>query len=407
MLSHYNNQIRTILILSTGTFLEYFDLMLYVHMSVVLNNIFFPKYSEYSIFIISAFAFCSTYILRPFGALIFGHIGDKYGRLYVLFLTTSIMALSSFTIAILPSYSEIGIAASIIITICRMLQGVTCSGEKIGAEIYLTENIPVPYQYFAVTLIDIAGLFGTLSSLCVAYIVTKYNYSGWRYIFMFGTIISIISIIIRNNLKDNYIINNKDVMIEKKPAIKTYVSMFFIQSSIYTYICFILPSNIMIEKFGFLAKDVIYQNFLVSIASLLSAIIALFLCLKIHPLKMIKFTSIITLIFIPFLPHLLSNLSSKYELLSIQIFLSCFIPSSMPANAIFYKHFPKSKRFTYCGIIIALAKTFTACFTSLGIACMIVYFNNYYPLMLSILFWYICFYSSLKHFEYLEKLKNN
>ena len=65
-------------LLSIGTFLEYFDLMLYVHMAVLLNELFFPKYDPFTNSLLSAFAFCSTYLLRPFGALLFGYIGDNF-----------------------------------------------------------------------------------------------------------------------------------------------------------------------------------------------------------------------------------------------------------------------------------------------------------------------------------------
>ena len=81
-------------LLSIGTFLEYFDLMLYVHMAVLLNELFFPKTDPFTASLLSAFAFCSTYILRPFGALLLGYIGDNIGRKATIIISTGIMALS-------------------------------------------------------------------------------------------------------------------------------------------------------------------------------------------------------------------------------------------------------------------------------------------------------------------------
>ena len=72
------NEKEAVGLLQIGTFLEYFDLMLYVHMSVLLNELFFPKTDPYTASLLSAFAFCSTYIFRPFGALLFGYLGDKF-----------------------------------------------------------------------------------------------------------------------------------------------------------------------------------------------------------------------------------------------------------------------------------------------------------------------------------------
>ncbi|MEY4096568.1 MAG: hypothetical protein RLZZ102_245, partial [Pseudomonadota bacterium] len=124
-------------LLSVGTFLEYFDLMLYVHMAVLLNELFFPKTDPFTASLLAAFSFCSMYLLRPFGAILFGYIGDKIGRRIIVIMTTFIMACSCCIIAILPTYSQIGITASVIITICRMLQGLSSMGEVVASEIYL------------------------------------------------------------------------------------------------------------------------------------------------------------------------------------------------------------------------------------------------------------------------------
>ena len=109
-------------LLSIGTFLEYFDLLLYVHMAVLLNELFFPKTDPHTAALLSAFAFCSSYILRPLGALIFGYLGDNIGRKSTVIITTTMMSLSCFTMANLPTYEQIGITAAYIVTICRIVQ---------------------------------------------------------------------------------------------------------------------------------------------------------------------------------------------------------------------------------------------------------------------------------------------
>jgi MHS family proline/betaine transporter-like MFS transporter len=134
-------------LLSIGTFLEFFDLMLYVHMAVLLNELFFPKTDAHSAQLLSAFAFCTTFVFRPFGALIFGYIGDNLGRKFVVVISTFMMAISCIAIANAPTYAEIGIAASWIITICRIVQSTASMGEIIGGELYLTETIKSPKQY--------------------------------------------------------------------------------------------------------------------------------------------------------------------------------------------------------------------------------------------------------------------
>ena len=83
-------------LLQMGTFLEYFDLMLYVHMAVLLNELFFPRTDPHTASLIAAFTFCSTYVLRPFGALLFGYIGDSMRRKVAIIISTLIMAVSCF-----------------------------------------------------------------------------------------------------------------------------------------------------------------------------------------------------------------------------------------------------------------------------------------------------------------------
>jgi len=81
-------------LLQMGTFLEYFDLMLYIHMAVLLNDLFFPKTDPHTAALLTAFSFCSIYVLRPLGALLFGYIGDNIGRKTTVIITTTIMSLS-------------------------------------------------------------------------------------------------------------------------------------------------------------------------------------------------------------------------------------------------------------------------------------------------------------------------
>ncbi|MDP5370108.1 MAG: MFS transporter, partial [Pseudomonadota bacterium] len=134
-------------LLQVGTFLEYFDLMLYVHMAVLLNDLFFPETDPHTAALLTAFAFCSTYVLRPFGALVFGYIGDNIGRKTTVVLTTMMMSVSCVIMANLPTYAQIGITATWVITICRVMQGLSSMGEVMSAQVYMTEITKPPVQY--------------------------------------------------------------------------------------------------------------------------------------------------------------------------------------------------------------------------------------------------------------------
>ena len=93
-------------ILSIGTFLEYFDLMLYVHMAVLLNDLFFSKEDEFSLQLLSAFSFCITFIFRPIGAILIGRLGDRIGRKATVIITTTTMSISCIVMANLPTWGK-------------------------------------------------------------------------------------------------------------------------------------------------------------------------------------------------------------------------------------------------------------------------------------------------------------
>ncbi|MCX7342826.1 MAG: MFS transporter [Proteobacteria bacterium] len=156
MLSSIREQKEAVGLLQIGTFLEYFDLMLYVHMAVLLNELFSHKTDPHTSALLSAFAFCSTYALRPFSALFFDWIGDTIGRKSTVIITIMMMALSCLIMESLPTYSQIGITAAWIVTLCRVMQGISSMGEVVGAQIYLTEIIKPPTQYRVIAIIPIS-----------------------------------------------------------------------------------------------------------------------------------------------------------------------------------------------------------------------------------------------------------
>lgn len=125
-------QSQAIGLLSIGTFLEYFDLMLCIHMILLLNELFFPKTDQFTSYLLIALSLSLTYIFRPLGALIFGWIGDNIGRKSTIIITTILMSFTCIVVATLPTYNEIGIAASWIISICRIVQGIASIGERVG-----------------------------------------------------------------------------------------------------------------------------------------------------------------------------------------------------------------------------------------------------------------------------------
>ena len=305
-----HEQKQSIGLLQVGTFLEYFDLMLYVHMAVLLNEIFFPKTAPQTAALLASFAFCTTYVFRPIGALIFGWIGDHIGRKSTIIVTTSIMAISCIVMANLPTYSQIGITATVIMVLCRMAQGMSSMGEAIGAEIYLTECIPRPARFPAVAFIDASGTLGGFAALGVATLVLSYS-MNWRLIFWMGAVIAIITAFARTRLRETpefLEMKKKQMKAEieelnlefdpirgaeinktwKEPINKKTLLSYFLISCGYPlcfYLAFIYFNPILKETFGYSPEDIISYNLLLSLISVVISIFLSFFKLSCFPVE--------------------------------------------------------------------------------------------------------------------------
>ena len=392
-----NDQKQAVGLLSIGTFLEYFDLMLYVHMAIVLNNLFFPKTDPFTHSLHSAFAFCSVFVLRPFGALLFGYIGDKIGRKPVVVITTFLMALSCLVIATLPTYQQIGITAAWIVTICRMAQGLSSMGEIVSAEIYLTEFIKPPLQYPVVMLVAIASILGGTAALGVATLAIKYQFN-WRIAFLIGAGIAMIGGVARTALKEtidfadaqrklksilqksNMKINlQKNLMFNEKVNLKTSLALFSIQCGwpICFFLTYIYCGNILTNQFNYRPEDVTSHNFVVSLVNLFGYFIIMLLSQHVHPLRILKIKIWIFVPFVLLLPYFLICLDHPFQVFAIQSFIMLFVLSTNPATPIFYTRIPIFKRFRYSGFIYAASRALMHIITSFSVLYCEKYFGTW------------------------------
>lgn len=409
-------------LLSIGTFLEYFDLMLYVHMAVLLNELFFPKADPHTTAIYSATAFCSTFILRPFGALLFGWLGDNVGRKSTVIVTTLMMAISCFIIANLPTYSQIGIMATYLITICRIIQGISSLAEATGAELYITEMTKPPVQYFLVGLINVFSCIGTFFALAIATFSTSIGLN-WRYAFWFGLTIGILGSIARTKLREtpefaNAKTRTQEVLKTSKQNLdllkqhpiwketvdkKLFLAYFCIQCAwpITVYFVYIYCANILQNSFHYNSTQIIQHNLYISIIHLFCAFILSYLGYTIYPLKLLKIIFIIFTTVILFLPFILSNINTILELFLVQLFCIVFGLKQSPAIPIFIKSFPILKRFTYTSFSYAMSRAVIYPLTSFGIIYLIEYLGNY-GLMVVFLPACLGYWWGLKYFENLQ-----
>jgi MHS family proline/betaine transporter-like MFS transporter len=410
-------------LLSIGTFLEYFDLMLYVHMAVLLNELFFPKTDMKTASLLSAFSFCSTFVFRPIGAVIFGWIGDNMGRKITVILTTLMMGVSCIVMATLPTYAEIGIKAAWIVTICRIIQGMASMGEAISAELYLTEAIKPPSQYPAVALISVFIAIGMMCALGVSSFVTSSGYN-WRYAFWLGTFIAVIGGAARTKLRETpdfadakrnleKISNKAGLNKEKfqKSSIwtekvnkKTALSLFLIQCSwpACFYFAYFYCGNILKTSFGYNTIQIINHNFILSIVQLISVVGLTFLSYFIYPMKIVRFKLVVFSILTLLCPLWLFNVKNASELLIFQSIFIIFISCSVPAVPIFFKHFPVFKRFTYIGVSYALSRALVYLITSFGFVYITEYLGHWGILVILVPI-NIGFAFGFQHFESLNK----
>src|SRR5262245_57218978 len=152
---------------SLGTIFEWYDFYLYGLLATYISAQFFSGVNETTGFIFALAAFAAGFAVRPFGALVFGRIGDIVGRKNTFLVTMGIMGLSTFSVGLLPSYASIGVAAPVILIVMRLLQGLALGGEYGGAATYVAEHAPNTKRGLYTSWIQTTATFGLFAALLV------------------------------------------------------------------------------------------------------------------------------------------------------------------------------------------------------------------------------------------------
>src|ERR1700753_339004 len=152
---------------SLGTVFEWYDFYLYGSLATIISKQFFSGVNETAGFIFALLAFAAGFAVRPFGALIFGRLGDMVGRKYTFLVTIVIIGLSTFVAGLRPGYAQIGVAAPIILVLLRMLQGLALGGEYGGAATYVGEHAPPNKRGLYTSWIQTTATLGLFLSLLV------------------------------------------------------------------------------------------------------------------------------------------------------------------------------------------------------------------------------------------------
>ena len=194
---------------SLGTVFEWYDFYLYGSLAAIIAKQFFAGLDPTSAFIFALLAFAAGFIIRPFGALVFGRLGDMIGRKYTFLVTILIMGISTFIVGVLPNYASIGVAAPVILICLRLLQGLALGGEYGGAATYVAEHAPHGKRGAYTSWIQTTATLGLFLSLLVI-LGTRtimgepaFNDWGWRIPFLVSILLLAVSVWIRLSLSES------------------------------------------------------------------------------------------------------------------------------------------------------------------------------------------------------------
>jgi MFS family permease len=204
------SELRTIIIAaSLGTLFEWYDFYLYGSLAVFFGGLFFPPGNETAQLLASLATFGAGFGVRPLGAMVFGHIGDLVGRKYTFLITMATMGLSTALIGILPTYSSLGLIATALLVLLRLLQGLALGGEYGGAATYVAEHVPDEKRGYYTSYIQTTATLGFFLSMGVIGITRTtlgedaFKEWGWRVPFLLSFVLLAISVYIRLRMAES------------------------------------------------------------------------------------------------------------------------------------------------------------------------------------------------------------
>jgi MFS family permease len=194
---------------AVGTMIEWYDFYIFGSLAVTISPLFYPEGNDTLALIAYLSTFAVGFVVRPFGALFFGRIGDLVGRKYAFLVTLLVMGGATAAIGFLPTYATIGIAAPIMLLVIRVLQGLALGGEYGGAAVYVAEHVPDERRGFYTSFIQITATLGLFVSLVVSIVIQNsmtreaFNAWGWRIPFIISIFLVGVSLYIRLRMKES------------------------------------------------------------------------------------------------------------------------------------------------------------------------------------------------------------
>ncbi len=191
-----------------GNVLEWYDFAVYGFFAPILASQFFPSESRVVSLLAAFGAFAVGFLMRPIGAMLFGHIGDRYGRARALLISVAMMAIPTVLMGLLPTYATLGVTASILIVVLRMLQGIAVGGEFTSSIVFLAEHSPPRRRGFFASWAMFGATAGTMLGAAVGAFLTNVMSAealaawGWRAAFISGIVVAVVGLIVRRDMFD-------------------------------------------------------------------------------------------------------------------------------------------------------------------------------------------------------------
>lgn len=184
----------------SGNILEYYDFTVYSVFAIAIGEAFFPTSSKFAQILSSLAVFAVGFVTRPIGGILFGYVGDRYGRRRALILSMTGMTMTTFSMGLLPGYDKIGIMAPISLIICRLVQGLCISGEGAGAAIFVLEHFGKLRSGLITGIVNASNITGTLIASLIGIFMKHYcicDQDSWRYAFILGGCMGLIGAYLR------------------------------------------------------------------------------------------------------------------------------------------------------------------------------------------------------------------
>ncbi|MCX7338154.1 MAG: MFS transporter [Alphaproteobacteria bacterium] len=346
---------KSIALVLMGNFMEYFDLMLGVHLAIVLNKVFLPQDTGYE-HILRPMTFLMPLCVQPIGALVWGYVGDNFGRKIVLITTMMFMSVCCIFLTFIPTYAQWGIMSTICFFTIRSIQSIMTSGENGSADVYVAEIVSAPKSYFLATILECSCSLGGLFACLVGSLSLLIDpVAGWKIAFIVGGTIAVLGGYARKDLKETpeflnfaYTKRNK----EKETNINqtyvfrnifaeglahTYVGMFF-------YVQFAYLPSILEKQFGWSTSKILLNSTCLLLGSIVCEVAVGLLALKIDPRKTLKTLYALGIVSCLFFSTQSWLLSSPSSIIFTQSFFYIFAVGIVPVIPIFIKSYPLKHR---------------------------------------------------------------